>query len=193
MDAKLGKTGEKQKSWTDLYFAFPQPILPGSGKKTVVGRKKSVPGFDFHRNLSPVQIVLIFSTDMDSIVQILKENIPDLQAVYLFGSRAEGLARPESDTDIAYLAEGVALSAVDRFFLAQKLANVLHTDVDLIDLKKASTVLRFEIVGKGKRIFCPDEYACDLFEATVFSMYQRLQEERAGIIAEIMRKGRVYG
>lgn len=130
---------------------------------------------------------------MEDVVQILKKEISGLKAVYLFGSRSEGVERADSDTDVAYLSEGTALSAVERFFLAQKLASVLNTDVDLIDLRKASTVLRFEVVGKGMRIFCAEEDACDLFEMTVFSMYQHLQEERKEIIAEIMRSGKVYG
>lgn len=130
---------------------------------------------------------------MDEVIQILKREIPGLKAVYLYGSRAGRESRPDSDTDLAYLAEGAALSAVDCFFLAQRLADILRTDVDLVDLGTASTVLRFEIVGKGKRLFCADETACDLFEVLVFSMYQRLQEERKEIIAEILRKRSVYG
>ena len=137
--------------------------------------------------------LLIFRVDMNHVIQILQKEIPDLAAVYLFGSRSEGFARPDSDTDIAYLSNGPAMPAVDRFFLAQKLANILNTDVDLVDLRVASTVLRFEIVGKGKRIFCLDETICDLFEMTVFSMYQRFQEERKEIVEEILRKGSVYG
>lgn len=85
------------------------------------------------------------------------------------------------------------MPAVDRFFLAQQLADILNTDVDLVDLRAASTILRFEIIGKGKRIFCQDETICDLFEITVFSMYQRFQEERKAIVEEILQKRTIYG
>ena len=130
---------------------------------------------------------------MEEVIEILQKEIQGLAAVYLFGSRSEGQARSDSDTDIAYLSTGPEMPPVDRFFLAQKLANILNTDVDLVDLRVASTILRFEIIGKGKRIFCQDETICDLFEITVFSMYQRFQEERKEILEKILRKGSVYG
>lgn len=130
---------------------------------------------------------------MNQVIKILQKEIPGLSAVYLFGSRSEGQARPDSDTDIAYLSAGPEMTSVDRFFLAQQLADILNTDVDLVDLRTASTILRFEIVGKGKRIFCLDETICDLFEITVFSMYQRFQEERKEIVEEILQKGTIYG
>lgn len=130
---------------------------------------------------------------MNQVIEILQKEIPGLSAIYLFGSRSKGQARSDSDTDIAYLSTGPAMPAVDRFFLAQQLADILNTDVDLVDLRAASTILRFEIIGKGKRIFCQDETICDLFEITVFSMYQRFQEERKAIVEEILQKRTIYG
>ncbi len=130
---------------------------------------------------------------MRDIFEILKKEVPNLRAVYLFGSRATDYIRPDSDMDLAFLNTGEQLSTVKRFFLAQKLADILNIDVDLVDLRQASTIFRFEIVAKGKRIFCFNEAECAYFEMMVYSMYQRFQEERKEIIAEIMRKKTVYG
>ena len=68
--------------------------------------------------------------------------------IILFGSYAKGLARGDSDIDIAYAGEQT-LSAYDNFMLAQELAALLGRDVDLLDLSQVSTVmmsLRFGII-----------------------------------------------
>lgn len=41
--------------------------------------------------------------------------------------------------------------------LAQKLADVLKRDVDLINFKKASTVFKVQVIAKGKHIYCTDD------------------------------------
>jgi len=61
-------------------------------------------------------------------------------AVYLFGNRANGQDGPDSDLDLAVLVEG-KLSPVALWEQAQSLAVVLRCDVDLIDLRAASTVI----------------------------------------------------
>ncbi len=48
------------------------------------------------------------------IVDILKKHIPQLQAIYLFGSQKDGTATMESDIDIAYLSTQ-PLSSVERW------------------------------------------------------------------------------
>ena len=42
------------------------------------------------------------------IVNTLKFEIPELQALYLFGSQSDGTANSKSDVDIAYLCKSVA-------------------------------------------------------------------------------------
>lgn len=62
-----------------------------------------------------------------------------------------------------------------------------------MNARGVSTVLQKEIIMAERRIFCADRYATDEFEMLVLSFYQKLNEERAEIVAEGLRSGRFYG
>jgi predicted nucleotidyltransferase len=129
---------------------------------------------------------------LQQITETLDHLFPDIQAIYLFGSMVEGIKHPGSDVDVAVLARGLITPEI-CWELAQKLALVLKSDVDLIDLRQATTVMQKEVVTKGKRILCRDLIAVELFEAFVFSSYARLNEERGEILASVLENGSVYG
>lgn len=76
---------------------------------------------------------------------------------YLFGSRAEGTARPDSDHDVAVLFADPepALDATVR--LGAGLAAVLHTDVDVVDLDRATLELRGRVAERGRLLWSADE------------------------------------
>ena len=76
---------------------------------------------------------------------------------YLFGSRAEGTARPDSDHDVAVLfaAEDPAFDATVR--LGAALAAVLGTPVDVVDLDRAELELRGRVAEQGRLLFSADE------------------------------------
>ena len=120
---------------------------------------------------------------LNQIVARLRERIPALLGVWLFGSRAADSARTESDVDLAVLAEA-PLDKVALWETAQDLALLLGRDVDLLDLRHASAVMRMQVISKGRRIFCSDFRRCEAFEDFVFSDYARLNEERAEILAD---------
>lgn len=65
-------------------------------------------------------------------------------------------------------------------------------EVDLVNLRRVSTVLQKEIIMAGRRIFCADVYGADEFEMVRLSLYQKLNEERAAILAEARKSGRLY-
>ncbi len=73
---------------------------------------------------------------------------------YLFGSRATGKARPNSDVDIAvYLSEKIlAKKKLDwQLSMMAELRPILRTDaIEIVVLNEAPLVLRYEIVSKGK-------------------------------------------
>jgi len=131
--------------------------------------------------------------ERDQIIAFLQSNIPNVRAGYVFGSRADGTQRTQSDWDIAFLLDDKPMDSVQRWNLAQKLASALNADVDLIDLQAASTVLRFEIITTGERLFCTDHFFCENFEIMVYSSYQYLQVERRDILEDIKQRGSVYG
>jgi len=58
----------------------------------------------------------------------------------------------------------------------------LGRDVDLIDLRRTSTVMRLQALSRGCRRCCCDRVAVDTFERYTYSDYARLQEERAGTL-----------
>ncbi len=43
-----------------------------------------------------------------------------------------------------------------------------------------------------RRIFCADNYVADEFEMLALSLYQKLNEERAELLAEGLRSGSFY-
>jgi uncharacterized protein len=73
-----------------------------------------------------------------------------------------------------------------------ELAAILNCDVDLIDLKEATTVFQAQIVGKGKVLYCADDDKKARFEMKVFKEYAKLNEERAEILKQIQKRGAVY-
>ncbi len=131
--------------------------------------------------------------EREKIIAFLQANIPNVRAGYVFGSRADGTVHGESDWDIAFLPDSAPMDTLERWKLAQALAAELNADVDLIDLQAASTVLRFQIITTGERLFCTDHFFCENFEIMVYSSYQYLQEERKEILEAIKKRGSVYG
>ena len=128
------------------------------------------------------------------IIDHLSANLTGIKGIYLFGSRADGSAGPDSDVDIAVITEfSNRLNPVDLFDHKINLSGQLGIPVDLIDLQNAQTDLRFVIISTAKRIYCSDPYFCDFFEMTAISMYQNLEEERKEIIEAVKKRGKIYG
>lgn len=125
------------------------------------------------------------------LIEYVRKSVPDLIALYRFGSQAKGEARPDSDIDLAVLARD-PIPSLRRFELAQELAIRLHRDVDLVDLRTASTVMRMQVLSTGTCLDAPDEPARREFEMYAYSDYARLNEERKGILDDIRARGSVY-
>jgi predicted nucleotidyltransferase len=128
----------------------------------------------------------------ETLCDLLERRISGLLAVYAFGSRARGDAQRESDFDLAVLATS-PLDPQRRWQLQQELAVAAGADVDLVDLRRASTVMRMQILKDARVLFDGDPTARQLFEATALSAYARLNEERRWILADIAARGNIYG
>ncbi len=102
-------------------------------------------------------------------------------AVYLFGSAAKEALRIDSDIDIAFSSFETA-SALSCFEAAQYLADILGHEVDLINMKNASTVLRMQIIAAGKRIYCSQMNQVLRDEMIAYKSYAMLNEERQEIL-----------
>lgn len=88
---------------------------------------------------------------VNALVDHVRNAVPNLIALYRFGSYAQGTATPASDVDIAILAHQALLPSA--LFVQQRLAVLLHKEVDLIDLHAAPTVLRMQVLSTGECIF----------------------------------------
>ncbi len=132
---------------------------------------------------------------VEGIISTLLTAYPDTQAIYLFGSYGTENEWPDSDVDIALLLPPDEAKKVGTLMMGElrfALESFLKKDVDLINLRQVSTVFQKEIILAERRIFCADEYAADEFEMLVLSLYQKLNEERAEVLAEGLRSGRFY-
>jgi uncharacterized protein len=116
---------------------------------------------------------------------------PDALAIYAFGSRVQGLARPDSDLDLAVLVPGYA-DPLRLWELAGQLAARLGCEVDLLDLRAASTVMQHQVLTRGRRLW-GQALDAGLFECFVLSEKLALDAARAGLVSDIEKKGKVYG
>lgn len=128
----------------------------------------------------------------ERLVTLLREALPDLLAIYRFGSTATGMTVRESDLDLAVL-PAAPLDPVRRWDLQEHLAMSLHVPVDLVDLLSASTVMRMQVLQGSILLFESDGAARERFETVAYSSYARLNEERREILEQVKREGAVYG
>jgi uncharacterized protein len=127
-----------------------------------------------------------------TVVEHIRSSVPEVEAIYLFGSRASGQHSPGSDYDIGVLA-AAPLDPVFRFDLQEALASKLHAPVDLVDLRTASTVMRVQVIEGSRLLYERNVFLREFFEATVLSAYARLNEERRDILEDVRKRGSVHG
>ncbi|MDB5843707.1 MAG: polymerase, beta domain protein region [Polaromonas sp.] len=125
------------------------------------------------------------------IVKTLQGRVPDLLAVYAFGSRMQCMAGPQSDLDLAVLVAGYA-DPLALWELSGDLADAAGCAVDLLDLRAASTVMQHQIITTGQRWWAGDSQAA-LYEAAILSEKTALDTARAGLLDDIEKRGTVYG
>ena len=130
---------------------------------------------------------------LDTITKTVLESYPNVQGIYLFGSHMTEDEWPDSDVDVALLLPPEEAKKERSFALSEcslALARSLSKDVDLLNARTVSTVFQNEIVSKGRLLYCADQYAVAEFEMLTMSYYQKLNEERADIIASALVDGR---
>lgn len=115
---------------------------------------------------------------------------PGLRLLVLHGSRSRQRAHAASDWDFGYLAD----DQLDPGELHAAVTTALGTDaVDLVDLARASALLRFEAARHGRCVYEAEPGAHEAFvlEATLFwcdaeAVIRRAQQ---GVLAELPPAG----
>ena len=131
---------------------------------------------------------------VEGLNRVILEVHPTTQAIYRYGTWATAAQRVDSDLDIAVLLPHAEAVRVDRWqwhLLAVRLADAAGAEhADLVNLRRADTTLQAEILRTGRMIYSPDDGMRLEFETLVLSMYQRLNDERAGIRETIIGDAR---
>jgi predicted nucleotidyltransferase len=112
-----------------------------------------------------------------------------LIAVYLYGSAARDELREDSDIDLAFLGRS-SPPVMDVIHAAGDLMGLVRREVDLVDLRTAPTVLRAQVVTKGRRLHIGDPTEADCFEMYALSDYATLEEERRPVIEAMLARYR---
>ena len=86
------------------------------------------------------------------LLSLIFQKYSQIQAVYLFGSRASGKTHKESDFDLAIVPQGSGIRS-HRLDILHDLAKVGFCDVDLIFLDTTDIVLKYEAVRMNKVIY----------------------------------------
>ena len=128
------------------------------------------------------------------ITDIILKHFPEAQAIYLFGSYGTGDEQTDSDVDIALLLPHKSRNGnleLARSNCRFELEQLLEKEVDLLNVRKLSTVFQKEVVMNGLLIYSRSQTMVDEFEMLTLSYYQKLNEERAGILEEIRKTQRI--
>ena len=126
----------------------------------------------------------------DKIHEVLRQF--DVAVVYLFGSTAANRSRADSDVDVAFLPQHPC-DPYAVFQAAQELASIEGREVDLVDLSRASAVMRAQIVTTGRRLLVTDPRRADEFEMYALSDYARANEERRRAFGDYLDFGSIAG
>jgi predicted nucleotidyltransferase len=109
-----------------------------------------------------------FKQKVQQLPPLLKEH--GVLLAYLFGSLSRGNAPHDGahDVDLA-----IWSTEVPAYRLRQPISDCLGTErLDLVDLQRASPVLRFEILRTGQPIYVADEDFQQRYELQTIRVYQ---------------------
>ena len=94
---------------------------------------------------------------IDRMVDLIRANF-DVDAIYLYGSRAKGRERPDSDWDLAVLFSVFEADIYERVLRPQRVEEVLQRElfmydqVSVVDLEMAPPALQMNII-MGRRVY----------------------------------------
>jgi predicted nucleotidyltransferase len=120
-------------------------------------------------------------TDLADKITPLAEQLPNLQMLILFGSRARGEHKPDSDWDFAVLYEEGSnrkdiSSLLKIYTLLEQALEIPEDKIDVIDLKECSPILAHYVARDGQLLY---ERETGLFEGFKEKFLMNPEESKA--------------
>ena len=140
----------------------------------------------------PLYAHMTDSKEKVSIEEIRKRLSPlfhdeGLRLVLLFGSAVSGKMHKKSDIDLAFLFD----KPVDMLTLTNRVIRLLHTNnVDVVDLKRASPLLKFSAVKSGMLLYEREAGMFHEFYSLAFRIYvdtKKLRDAQAQTIQQFLK------
>jgi uncharacterized protein len=131
-----------------------------------------------------VELQRLLETARRAVLQAL----PEALAIYVYGSHARGHARPDSDLDVAVLLPPDQ-PPFDLLDTVSRISAKVGRSVDLVDLRRASDVLRREVLEHGVAAYQADPDRVLEWEAQAMTRYGHYRREVAPILDAFDRTG----
>jgi predicted nucleotidyltransferase len=125
---------------------------------------------------------------LDTARDALLTAFPDAWAIYVYGSFARGDESRSSDIDLALLLPPEE-KINDLLGIMSDVSTRVHREVDLIDLRKVSDVLRREVLAEGRILHASQPDRVLEWEGTAISRYQRYREEVRDLLKDFQSTG----
>ena len=121
-----------------------------------------------------------------SEIQIIVDSfngIPDIMAIYVYGSVVTGNTHPGSDLDLALLLHHGAVIDYGRILkISGELESRMGCPVQIGILSREQAIHAKEVIAHGRRIFCRDQTYCDSFAMYALAAYAELNEDRQAVM-----------
>ena len=122
---------------------------------------------------------------MDTLHEQLQNTLsgtPGLKLAFLFGSRAHGQPRPDSDIDLGVLSDA-PLSTAQRIDLVERIAQATGLPVDIVDLHGEPEPILGEVLRGVRLLGSAEDYAQLLYRhvisvADFLPLRERILRER---------------
>lgn len=121
----------------------------------------------------------------------VRAELPDVRAIYLFGSCAVQTERPDSDLDLAVLLPHGA-GIPDRLGIVSRLSEIAGREVDLVDLRDVGDILRFQVITRGKPLFKANLAEMLAWEGESMTRYQHHRQRIAPLLRQFEETGIGY-
>jgi predicted nucleotidyltransferase len=114
----------------------------------------------------------MYEQELQEAVRESLADLPNVNLVYLFGSRVDGWVGPRSDYDLGVVLDRVQDAPQSCMQLCADLRRILGSvHIDMVVLNKAPIELAYAVIAQGKVLYQRDVTTRVEYEAEVMSRY----------------------